>query len=172
MKATLLIDPARLSTAQQKLISFRQRRVFTNPRVAAGMRLVEAAARPFAKQAQDIERNAPYGAVALSVAFYFRFPKTGTKAQKAARRGGLPVVSAKWGDLDNRAKSFIDALVKARWFTDDHIITTLLLRKRYTLSQPRAEVEVLPDISWQLGEDVLKMGDEDLTGENSPAAPQ
>lgn len=45
MNATLLIDPARLSTVQQKLMSFKQRRVFTNPRVAAGMRLVEAAAR-------------------------------------------------------------------------------------------------------------------------------
>lgn len=171
MKFTLLIDPARLSTAQQRITSFRFHRIITNPVVARGMKLVETAAKPYARQAAEIQRNSPFGAVALSVAFYFRFPKSGTKAEKRARLGGQPVTSAKWGDLDNRAKAFVDALVNARLFPDDHFITTLLLRKRYTLSQPRIEVEVMPDISWKLGLEILPMGEENADEDNSAPRP-
>ena len=171
MRFTLLIDPALLSTAQQRITSFKFHRIITNPRVAAGMKLVETAAKPYARQAAEIQRNSPFGAVALSVAFYFRFPKSGTKAEKRARLGGQPVTSARYGDIDNRAKAFCDALVNARLFPDDRLITTLLLRKRYTLAQPRIEVEVLPDISWQLGREILPMDEENADEDNSAPRP-
>ena len=55
-------------------------------------------------------------------------------------------MSALYGDLDNRNKAVQDAIVKAGAFPDDRFITTLLLRKRYTLSQPRIEVAVTADL--------------------------
>lgn len=146
LKVTLALDPALLSTAQQRLTLFLQRRIITNPRVARGMKLVQTLVKPFVAQIADVQRNSPTGAVKLGVIFYFAYPKTGTKAEKAARREGAPVVSGQYGDLDNRQKGFQDALVKAGCFTDDRFISSLLLKKRYTLGSPRIEMLVAADI--------------------------
>lgn len=146
MRCTLQIDPSTLSSAQLKVLSFRLKRIITNPKVRKAMARVEAAFKPYAKLARKVQEAAPFGAVALGVKYYFPFPKTGTKKEKAARRGGQPVVSALYGDLDNRNKAVQDALVKAGAFPDDRFITTLLLRKRYTLSTPRIEIAVTADL--------------------------
>ena len=102
MRCTLLIDPSTLSSAQLKVLSFRLKRIITNPKVRKAMARVEAAFKPYAKLARQVQESAPFGAVALGVKYYFPFPKSGTKKEKAARRGGQPVVSALYGDLDNR----------------------------------------------------------------------
>lgn len=146
MRCTLLIDPSTLSSAQLKIMSFRLKRIITNPKVRKAMLRVEAAFRPYAHLARKVQESAPFGAVALGVKYYFPFPKTGTKKEKAARFGGQPCVSALYGDLDNRNKAVQDAIVKAGAFPDDRFITTLLLRKRYTLSTPRIEVAVTADL--------------------------
>lgn len=145
-KVTLALDPALLSTSQQRITLFSQRRIITNPRVARGMKLVQTLVKPFVTLMANVQRNSPTEAVKLGVIFYFAYPKTGTKAEKAARREGAPVVSGKYGDLDNRQKGFQDALVKAGCFTDDRFISSLLLKKRYTLGSPRIEVLVGPDL--------------------------
>ncbi len=126
-------------------MSFRFKRIITNPKVRKAMLRVEAAFKPYARLARAVQESAPFGAVALGVKYYFPFPKSGTKKEKAARRGGQPCVSALYGDLDNRNKAFQDALVKAGAFPDDRYVSTLLLRKRYTLSTPRIEVAVVAD---------------------------
>lgn len=146
MRCVLHIDPSTLSSAQLKVMNFRLKRIITNPKVARGMKRVEAAFAPYAKLARAVQESAPFGAVALGVKYYFPFPKGGTKKEKAARFGGQPVVSALYGDLDNRNKAVQDALVKCGAFSDDRYITTLLLRKRYTLSEPRIEIVVTPDL--------------------------
>lgn len=145
MQFTLNIDPAELSSAQLKVINFKTKRIITNPRVARGMKLVRNAVFPYAKRCAAIQASAPKGAVAVGVCFWFAYPASGTKKEKAARYAGEPVVSARWGDCDNRAKAFIDTLVQAGCFTDDRYISSLLIRKRYTFQNPRVEVLVVAD---------------------------
>lgn len=145
MQFTLNIDPAELSSAQLKVINFKTKRIITNPRVARGMKLVRNAVFPYAKLCAAIQDTAPKGAVAVSVCFWFAYPKGGTKTEKAARYEGEPVVSARFGDADNRAKAALDTLVQAGCFTDDRYISSLLIRKRYTLCRPRIVFEVVAD---------------------------
>ena len=143
----LNLDPSTLSTAQQKVIAFRQRRIIVNPRVARAMKTVRFAVTPFVEETRtSVDRWLSEGrGIGLSITFLFSYPKGGTKREKAARREGSPVLSAKWGDLDNRAKAFIDALVKAGMLPDDHLISNLSLRKRYTLSKPSILISFFPD---------------------------
>jgi len=145
MRCTLLIDPSTLSSAQMKVMNFRMRRIISNPKVVKGMKRIKAAFQQYVALAQAVQKSAPFGAVAVGIKYYFPFPQTGTKREKAERFGGQPVVSARYGDVDNRAKATIDALRDVGAFTDDRFISTLLLRKRYTLSQPRIEIVIVPD---------------------------
>lgn len=144
MKVILDIDPARLSTAQQKIIAFKAKRVITNPRVARGMRMVKTAmmvkARLVRRTLDEFMTVNPQAGISLRVAFKFEFPATGTKREKASRFEDQPVTSGRWGDLDNRQKSFQDALMKSGAIPDDHFISELLLRKRYTFGKPRIEI--------------------------------
>lgn len=144
LKVTLALDPALLSTAQQRITLFNQRRIITNPRVARGMKLVQTLVKPFVTLMANVQRNSPTEAVKLGVIFYFAYPKTGTKAEKAARREGAPMTRTP--DCDNLVKSFQDALVKAGCFTEDKFISTLLVKKRRTLGSPRIEMLVAPDL--------------------------
>lgn len=126
---TLPIDPATLSTAQQKKVSFRARRIFTNKRVAAGIRTIELLARPFKG---SVAHAVPHGEPAfLYVAFYHTYPK-GTPAKRAVPDAPMP----SGADNDNRLKAPQDALVKAGWFADDRHITTTLITKRRTTDRP------------------------------------
>lgn len=138
---TLDVDPARLSTAQQK--GMFKGRVFTNPKVARGQRIVRDLALPHRARLGDGFHGVP---VFAKVSYLFAFPKGGTKAEKAARYEGMPVVSGRYGDLDNRHKAVQDALFnQAGLLSDDVYISTLWLTKRYTFGKPRIEVEIQRD---------------------------
>lgn len=147
LKVTLALDPAMLSTAQTRITLFNQRRIITNPRVARGMKLVQTLVKPFVEQMSSVQRNSPTEAVKLGVIFYFAYPKTGTKAEKATRREGAPMTRTP--DCDNLVKSFQDALVKAGCFTEDKFISSLLVKKRRTLGSPRIELLVGQDMGDQ-----------------------
>lgn len=135
---TFDIDPAAISTAQQKKISFRTRRIFTNKKVAAGMRAVKLLALPHARAVQSI---VPDGTpVSLSVTFFYAYPK-GTPKKRLVDNAPMP----QGADLDNRFKSFGDALTSAGWWTDDRVISALILRKRRTTGAPRIDLIVSPD---------------------------
>lgn len=69
MRCTLLIDPSTLSSAQLKIMSFRFKRIITNPKVRKAMLRVEAAFKPYAKLARKVQESAPFGAVALGVKY-------------------------------------------------------------------------------------------------------
>lgn len=148
MRIELPIDPATLSTAQQK--GMHHGRVFTNPKVARSMRIVQSAMKehaPAVRRYIDEEMGYRPGRIGISllVIFYFAFPKSGTKWEKALRRDGQPCLSARYGDLDNRNKAFQDAIVKSGAIPDDHFVTMLWLKKRYTLEAPRIVMHIDPD---------------------------
>ena len=138
MTATLPIDPATLSTAQQKKISFISRRVFTNPRVAAGMKAIRLLAVPLRKA---VLAEVPSGfPVRVEADFMYAYPKGTAKAHRVDNQplpGGA--------DLDNRFKAIGDALTQAGWWPDDRVITTLTLRKMRTTGSPRIVLRVSPD---------------------------
>lgn len=67
-----------------------------------------------------------------------QIPKSWTKARREAAEAGEIVPTAKNGDLDNFAKSILDAL-NGYVYEDDCQITTMVISKRYG-SEPRAIV--------------------------------
>jgi len=145
VRFTIPIDPATLCTAQQKKIAWKQKVVFANPKVVRSMKTIAAAVAKYQPQARAIFDAAPGHALAVGLKFWFAYPSTGTKAEKAARRAGFPITKRWSGDCDNRAKSVLDALTLAKFWEDDQFVTTLLVRKRYTLYQPRIDFAILPD---------------------------
>ena len=143
MTIILDIDPATLSTAQQK--GMHNGKIFTNPRVAKSMRAVRVAMSPHAPAVRSfidhgLSENI-WAGVRLQVCFWFAFPKTGTKAERAQRFDGMPVTSGRYGDLDNRHKAFQDALVQSGAIPDDRFISILRLEKRYTMGRPRVWID-------------------------------
>ena len=140
---TLPIDPAALSTAQQKKVSFKSRRIFTNPRVAAGMKAVRLLALPHrAAVCSEVPHGSP---VRVEADFLYAYPK-GTPAAHRIDRAPLP----HGADLDNRFKAVGDALTKAGWWEDDRAITTLVLRKMRTTSSPRIILRVSADTAVEI----------------------
>ena len=136
---TLPTNPEHLSTAQQKKISFKTRRVFTNKRVAAGMKIVRLLAQ---QHTSRVVAAVPHGTpVALFATFYYAYPK-GTPKKHLVDEYPMP----SGADLDNRFKSVGDALTQAGWWKDDRAITTLVLRKRRTTKSPRIELIVTTDL--------------------------
>jgi Holliday junction resolvase RusA-like endonuclease len=132
-------DPAYLSTAQQKKISFKTHRVFTNKRVAAGMKIVRLLAQQYTSR---VVAAVPHGTpVALFATFYYAYPK-GTPKKHLVDEYPMP----SGADLDNRFKSVGDALTQAGWWADDRAITTLVLKKRRTTKSPRIELAVTTDL--------------------------
>lgn len=135
---TLPVNPADISTAQQKKISFRTRRVFTNKKVAAGIKVISLLAR---QHTSRVLAAVPLGSpVALAATYYYAYPK-GTPRKNLV--DGAPMPSG--ADLDNRNKAVMDALTQAGWWPDDRYVTTLVLRKRRTTSSPRIELSVSAD---------------------------
>lgn len=132
------IDPAKLSTAQQKKFSWSQRRVFPNAKVARGKKAITALALPAAAEVQAIvPRGTP---VRMTMTFYFGYPK-GT----AKKRLVDDVPQPQHGDADNRGKAPVDALTAAGWWPDDRFVTAMTFRKRLTTGHPRIVVDVEPD---------------------------
>lgn len=132
------LDPRTLSTAQQKKVNFRSRRIFSNPKVVAAMKAVRTVAQVYTSRVREVLDGFP--PVRLSVVFYFAYPKS------APVKGRLPSEPMPTGaDLDNRVKAFNDALTEAGWWDDDRQITTLLVAKRLTTGKPRIEVSVAKD---------------------------
>ena len=143
MKVTIEVDPACLSTAQQTIVAFRSKRIIKNPRVKRSQRIVRDAmvvnSRKVRRYLDGMMMVNQRAGISLRVVFRFAFPSGGTKREKATRYEGQPVVSAKWGDLDNRQKGAQDALMQCGCIPDDHFITELLLRKVYTFGKPRID---------------------------------
>lgn len=143
MTIILDIDPATLSTAQQK--GMHNGKIFTNPRVAKSMRAVRVAMSTHARAVRSYIDHGLVGnlwaGVKLQVCFWFAFPKTGTKAERAQRFDGMPVTSGRYGDLDNRHKAFQDALVQSGALPDDRFVSILRLEKRYTMGRPRIWID-------------------------------
>ena len=143
MNIILDIDPATLSTAQQK--GMHNGKIFTNPRVAKSMRAVRVAMSPHARAVRwHIDNGLAkhlWAGVKLHVCFWFAFPKGGTKAERAQRFDGMPVTSGRYGDLDNRHKAFQDALVQSGALPDDRFVSILRLEKRYTMGRPRIWID-------------------------------
>ena len=136
---TLPVDCSTISTAQQKKISFRTRRVFTNKRVAAGIRVISLLAR---QHTSRVLAAVPFGSpVCLSATYYYAYPK-GTPKKRLV--DGAPMPSG--ADLDNRNKAVMDALTQAGWWPDDRYVTTLVLRKRRTTGSPRIKLQVTTDL--------------------------
>lgn len=140
VRVMLPVGPGTLSTAQQKKISFRTRRVFTNKRVAAGMKVIKLLARQYTSR---VTAAVPHGSpVRLEATFLYPYPK-GTPRKRLIDGAPMP----KGADLDNRFKAVGDALTDAGWWADDRAITTLVLRKRRTTGVPRMEFAVSHDLS-------------------------
>lgn len=134
----LPVDCATISTAQQKKISFCTRRVFTNKRVAAGMKVVALLAR---QHTDRVHAAVPPGTpVSLSATFLYAYPK-GTPRKRLIDGAPMPTGA----DLDNRFKAVGDALTNAGWWPDDRLITSLTLRKRRTTGAPRIVLSVSAD---------------------------
>lgn len=146
----LEIDPSVLSTAQQKIMNYKTKCIITNPKVKRAMRIVRSEARVHRLKVRSVSyEDGKPTAVTLRAYFCFPFPKSLTKRERAKMYEGYPVVSAHYGDLDNRNKAFQDALVEAGWFEDDRYISHLDIRKVYS-EHPRIHIEVERDTGWRL----------------------
>lgn len=144
IKFMLDIDPAILSTAQQRICLFKQQRIIPNPKVARAMKIVRKHIDPFADKVRsmldkELTEADPHAGVRVRVIFRFAVPKSATKKEQATWYEGMPVTSARWGDLDNRNKAMQDAIVQSGAIPDDHFITLLTLRKVYTFKQPKID---------------------------------
>ena len=138
ISVTINVSPATISTAQQKKISFKTRRVFTNKRVAAGMKVISLLAR---QHTARMTTACPHGTpITVEATFYYAYPK-GTAKYRLVDDIPMPTGA----DLDNRWKAVGDALTQAGWWADDRAITTLVLRKRRTTGTPRMEFCVTRD---------------------------
>lgn len=150
MVVSLEIDPSVLSTAQQKIMNYKMKCIITNPKVKKAMRIVRNEAMVHRSKVRSVsyEDGKPI-AVMLRAYFCFPFPKSLTKREREKMYEGYPVVSAHYGDLDNRNKAFQDALVEAGWFEDDRYISHLDIRKVYS-EHPQIHIEVERDTGWSL----------------------
>ena len=142
------IDPATLSTAQQKKVSFKQRRIFSNPKVVAAKRAVALLALPHRKAVRDMfGGDTP---LRLEATYYYKFPSSFPKKQRAE---GMPKTIG--ADCDNINKAPQDALGNpknapcgkngAGLWDDDKRISTLVISKRYTTGKPRIKFTVSQD---------------------------
>ena len=78
-------------------------------------------------------------------------PKTRpTLVERDAWRAGGAVAAAGRGDADNYAKAALDALVDAEVMADDHLVSTLTVRKVYhgVSGVPFVAIDVRADLAW------------------------
>lgn len=103
--------------------------------------------RPFLESFTAVARsNKPEvpisGPVWLSIHWVFRMPKRRRKCR--TKKNLIETPCTVRPDLDNLAKSVIDCLADAGWFTNDAIISRLVLVKSES-DVPRVEVEAKDD---------------------------
>lgn len=141
---SLAVDPATCATSQQKKVSFRQGRIFTNPRVARTKKAVALLGRRHRAAVRALVADGD--PIRLEVTFHYAYPK-GT----AARRRVPDAPKANGADCDNLVKAVNDALSFDRGkgadlWTDDRTISTLVVRKRYCTAEP-------PHIAFRVSKD-------------------
>lgn len=118
--AFIRVNPAALSTAQQKGVDFKRKRVFTKPQVRRSHQLIAAALGGIPSH-ELVKMSGP-----VHLRMYFVYP-LGSKPKRFA---GEP--KATRPDLDNLGKLVIDAIAKdGRFFADDAQIYRLTLEKWY-----------------------------------------
>ena len=89
--------------------------------------------------------------LAVDVVVSLPRPKTRPAlVERDAWRAGGAVAAAGRGDADNYAKAALDALVDAEVLTDDHLVSTLTVRKLYhgVSGVPFVAIEVRADFAW------------------------
>ena len=138
VKFSLFVNPLLLSTGQQKKMNFATKMIFTDSRVANGMRMIELAARPHTREVHSV--CPPGTRVALTIIFLCPYPE-GVKESERIERAPM----GEQFDCDNKYKAIGDALTNAGWWEDDRHVTTLHIEKRRTVATPRIEVVVEPD---------------------------
>lgn len=118
--AFLRVNPAALSTAQQKGVDFKRKRVFTKPQVRMSHQLIAAALGGIPSH-ELVKMSGP-----VHLRMYFVYPL----GSKPKRYAGEPKVTRP--DLDNLGKVVIDAIAQdGRFFADDAQIYRLTLEKWY-----------------------------------------
>lgn len=143
----LPVDPSTLCTAQQKKVSFKHKRIFTNPKVLRGEKVIALLAMKYRTPVRSALGNAD--GIRLEATYFYPYPK-GTPKKRLVDNG----LKTNGADLDNVHKSVQDALGPgngksfkgAGFWDDDRIISTLVLRKRYTTKSPRIEFAIGPDV--------------------------
>lgn len=141
---SLAVDPATCATSQQKKVSFRQGRIFTNPRVARTKKAVALLGRRHRAAVRAIVSDGD--PIRLEVTFHYAYPQ-GTAKKRLIH--DAPKMNG--ADCDNLVKAVNDALSYdkgkgADLWTDDRTISTLVVRKRYC-------VGVLPYIEFRVSKD-------------------
>ena len=89
----------------------------------------------------------------LAVDIIVSLPRPRTRpalVERDAWRAGGAVAAAGRGDADNYAKAALDALVDAAVLTDDHLVSTLTVRKVYhgVSGVPFVAIDVRADFAW------------------------
>jgi Holliday junction resolvase RusA-like endonuclease len=89
----------------------------------------------------------------LAVDIIVSLPRPKTRPaliERDAWRAGGAVAAASRGDVDNFAKAALDACVDAGLMTDDHLVSTLTVRKVYhgVSGVPFVAIDVRADFAW------------------------
>lgn len=82
------------------------------------------------------------GPVSLSIHWCFKMPAR--RRKQKTQRGKVELPCTVRPDLDNLAKSVVDCLAAAGWFTNDSVVSRLILVKSES-DEPRIEVEAQDD---------------------------
>lgn len=127
----LQVDPAALSTAQQKGVDFYRRRVYTKAPVRKSHKLLLAAMLQEARLLGVQKYCGPATAWRVCVEYIYR-PRTLRRKDFGAPKTTRP-------DLDNLTKSVLDALTESGLaFSDDSQVAALEMSKRYSWGFDRA----------------------------------
>ena len=123
----LQVDPAALSTAQQKGVDFYRRRVYTKSPVRKSHQLLLVAMLQEARLLGVEKYCGPITAWRVCVEYIYR-PRTLRRKDFGAPKTTRP-------DLDNLTKSVLDALTESGLaFADDAQVAALEMSKRYAPS--------------------------------------
>ena len=127
----LQVDPAALSTAQQKGVDFYRRRVYTKAPVRKSHQLLLAEMLQEARLLGITPYCGPATAWRVCVEYIYR-PRTLRRKDFGAPKTTRP-------DLDNLTKSVLDALTESGlYFSDDSQVAALEMSKRYAWGFDRA----------------------------------
>ena len=127
----LQVDPAALSTAQQKGVDFYRRRVYTKSTVRKSHQLLLAEMLQEARLLGITPYFGPITAWRVCVEYIYK-PRTLRRKDFGAPKTTRP-------DLDNLTKSVLDALTESGLaFSDDSQVAALEMSKRYAWGFDRA----------------------------------